>query len=135
MSSSKSVGTASRNEPPITGRPFLSPPLDVSWPTLRLNSQLVRNRSEAALAAGSSFSLSCHGNASLRWSSTALRPPSLARGGGELKVWRARPRHTGTYRCAYADRDLEHLHASVHVYVRGEPVSRPLSPFCCRPPP
>uniref|UniRef100_A0A3Q2YRP7 receptor protein-tyrosine kinase n=1 Tax=Hippocampus comes TaxID=109280 RepID=A0A3Q2YRP7_HIPCM len=84
----------------------------------------VQNQSEATLTAGSPFSLSCRGNASLRWSSTAFRSPSLSRG-GELKVWHARPRHTGTYRCAYADRSLERLHASVHVYVRGEPLGRP----------
>ncbi|XP_019747503.1 macrophage colony-stimulating factor 1 receptor 2 [Hippocampus comes] len=90
---------------------------DASWPTIRLNSQPVQNQSEATLTAGSPFSLSCRGNASLRWSSTAFRSPSLSRG-GELKVWHARPRHTGTYRCAYADRSLERLHASVHVYVR-----------------
>ncbi|XP_061558397.1 LOW QUALITY PROTEIN: macrophage colony-stimulating factor 1 receptor 2 [Phycodurus eques] len=90
---------------------------DFSPPFIRLNSDLLQNRSEAVLTAGSAFILSCHGNASLHWSSTAFRSASKVRG-GVLEVRRARPRHTGTYRCAYADRSLEHLHASVHLYIK-----------------
>ncbi|XP_051902384.1 macrophage colony-stimulating factor 1 receptor 2 [Hippocampus zosterae] len=91
---------------------------DVSQPSILLNSRPVRNQSEATLTAGSPLSLSCRGDAPLRWSSAALLSPARGVGGGELKVGRARPRHTGTYRCAYAQRGLRHLHASVHVYVR-----------------
>ncbi|XP_061608650.1 macrophage colony-stimulating factor 1 receptor 2 [Phyllopteryx taeniolatus] len=90
---------------------------DFSPPFIRLNSDLLQNRSEAVLPAGSAFTLSCHGNASLHWSRTAFRSAS-EEWRGELRFRPARPRHTGTYRCAYTNRSLEHLHASVHLYIK-----------------
>ncbi|KAM9781866.1 macrophage colony-stimulating factor 1 receptor 2 [Syngnathus typhle] len=90
---------------------------DFSPPSIGLNSDPVRDGSEAVLSAGSAFRLSCHGNASLQWSSTALRQASAERA-GVLEVRRALPTHTGTYRCSYAERHLRHLGASVHLYVK-----------------
>nr|XP_061801262.1 macrophage colony-stimulating factor 1 receptor 2-like [Nerophis lumbriciformis] len=90
---------------------------EISPPSILLNSDPVQNRSEAVLTPGSAFSLSCHGNASLSWSSNAFKEASVIRG-GTLQVFRANPRHTGTYRCAYTNSTLKHLHATVHLYIK-----------------
>ncbi|XP_077360529.1 macrophage colony-stimulating factor 1 receptor 2 [Festucalex cinctus] len=94
-----------------------------SFPSIRLNADPLQNGSEAVLTAGSAFNLSCHGNAPLHWSSTAFSMAKVVRG-SMLKVWKAHPKHTGTYRCAYANRSLEQFHASVHLYIKD-----PSNPF------
>uniref|UniRef100_A0A3B3C0X4 receptor protein-tyrosine kinase n=1 Tax=Oryzias melastigma TaxID=30732 RepID=A0A3B3C0X4_ORYME len=65
--------------------------------------------------AGSAFSLSCHGNRSVRWSSTAL---GINWSSQTQRVKSANPRHTGTYTCGYTNQSLEHLNTSFHLYIK-----------------
>ncbi|KAM3601205.1 uncharacterized protein V6R79_009021 [Siganus canaliculatus] len=96
--------------------------LDVSEfpgpPSIRLNSDLLSNQSEVALAAGSDFTLSCHGNASIKWSSSALNLLYQGSLANPIEVTRSNPRYTGTYRCGYTNQSLGHLHTWIHLYVR-----------------
>ncbi|XP_077448191.1 macrophage colony-stimulating factor 1 receptor 2 isoform X2 [Stigmatopora argus] len=94
---------------------------EIPPPSIRLNSDPAQNRSEAVLTAGSNFRLSCHGNATLTWSSTAIKRGSEVRG-DTLEIFKADPRHTGTYKCAYANSTLKHLHATVHLYIKDTSV-------------
>ncbi|XP_054610525.1 macrophage colony-stimulating factor 1 receptor 2 [Dunckerocampus dactyliophorus] len=89
---------------------------DFCPPFIHLDSDLLLNGSEVVLTAGSAFSLSCHGNASVRWSTNALR--LLPEQRGVLEVRRSEPKHTGTYLCSYANRSLDHLHTHIHLYVK-----------------
>uniref|UniRef100_A0A8C9YC19 receptor protein-tyrosine kinase n=1 Tax=Sander lucioperca TaxID=283035 RepID=A0A8C9YC19_SANLU len=75
---------------------------------------------EVVLTAGSAFSLSCHGNLSLRWTTTAFRLQVLDRLPNPVEVTSSNPRHTGTYRCEYTNQSLQHLHTWVHLYVKDE---------------
>uniref|UniRef100_A0AAQ5XZ14 receptor protein-tyrosine kinase n=1 Tax=Amphiprion ocellaris TaxID=80972 RepID=A0AAQ5XZ14_AMPOC len=86
-------------------------------PMIHLNSNFLPNRSDAVLAAGSAFSLSCHGNGLVHWSSSAFRLQFEDSLPDPVQVSRADPRHTGTYRCGYANRSLEHLHTWIHLYI------------------
>ncbi|KAM6983423.1 macrophage colony-stimulating factor 1 receptor 2 [Tautogolabrus adspersus] len=87
-------------------------------PWIRLNSDILPNQTEVVLTAGSAFTLSCHGNNSTRWSSTAFRllyqnpPPN------PVEVKKSDPRHTGTYSCGYTKQSLEHLVTWIHLYVK-----------------
>ncbi|XP_061754952.1 macrophage colony-stimulating factor 1 receptor 2 isoform X1 [Nerophis ophidion] len=94
--------------PPVNHLLFLP---DMSPPSIHLNSQSLLNGSEVVLNASSAFSLSCQGNASVQWSTTAFRSPPAQ--DGVLEV-----RHTGTYRCSYVNQSLEHLHTQIHLYVK-----------------
>uniref|UniRef100_A0A3B3C3R4 receptor protein-tyrosine kinase n=1 Tax=Oryzias melastigma TaxID=30732 RepID=A0A3B3C3R4_ORYME len=58
------------------------------------------------------YSLSCHGNRSVRWSSTAL---GINWSSQTQRVKSANPRHTGTYTCGYTNQSLEHLNTSFHL--------------------
>nr|XP_057943621.1 uncharacterized protein csf1rb isoform X2 [Doryrhamphus excisus] len=89
---------------------------DFCPPFIHLDSDLLLNGSEVVLTAGSAFSLSCNGNASVRWSTTAFRP--LPEHRDVLEVRRSTPRHTGTYRCSYINRSLDHAHTQIHLYVK-----------------
>ncbi|XP_031172890.2 macrophage colony-stimulating factor 1 receptor 2-like isoform X2 [Sander lucioperca] len=91
-----------------------------SPPSIRLNSDFLTNHSEVVLTAGSAFSLSCHGNLSLRWTTTAFRLQVLDRLPNPVEVTSSNPRHTGTYRCEYTNQSLQHLHTWVHLYVKDE---------------
>ncbi|XP_075343343.1 macrophage colony-stimulating factor 1 receptor 2-like isoform X1 [Odontesthes bonariensis] len=86
-------------------------------PTMRLNSDLIPNQSDVALTVGSAFILSCHGNGSVRWSSTAFRLLYLDKLMALLDIRWAEPRHTGTYRCGYTNGSLEHLSSWIHLYI------------------
>ncbi|KAF0022906.1 hypothetical protein F2P81_024887 [Scophthalmus maximus] len=66
---------------------------------------------------GSAFSLSCHGNGSIRWSSTAFRYLPRDKLPDLVEVKSSVPRHTGTYRCGYTAPGLEHLNTWIHLYV------------------
>ncbi|XP_061658341.1 macrophage colony-stimulating factor 1 receptor 2 isoform X1 [Syngnathoides biaculeatus] len=103
---------------------------DFPPPVIHLNSDTLQNRSDVVLTAGSAFILSCHGNTSLQWSSTAFFSASKVRP-GVLEVESAKPRHTGTYRCTYTNSSLEHLHTSVHLYVKdtSDPTSVFVTPY------
>uniref|UniRef100_A0A1A8N271 receptor protein-tyrosine kinase n=2 Tax=Nothobranchius pienaari TaxID=704102 RepID=A0A1A8N271_9TELE len=83
---------------------------------LSLNSEFQPNRTEVVQMAGSSFQLSCHGNGTVHWSSTAFRV-SFLKNQDSLKVMEADPRHTGTYRCSYTNQSLEHLNTWIHLYI------------------
>ncbi|XP_028450580.1 macrophage colony-stimulating factor 1 receptor 2 [Perca flavescens] len=87
-------------------------------PSIRLNSNLLTNQSEVVLTAGSAFSLSCHGNLSLHWTTTAFRLQFLDPLPNPVEVPSSNPRHTGTYRCGYTNQSLQHLHTWVHLYVK-----------------
>ncbi|KAM9846482.1 macrophage colony-stimulating factor 1 receptor 2 [Aulostomus maculatus] len=86
---------------------------------------MLLNQTEVVLNAGSAFTLYCHGNRSVRWSTNAFRslsgPPDL------VEVAKSDPRHTGTYRCGYTNQSLEHLNSWIHIYVKD--VSHPSSVF------
>uniref|UniRef100_A0A3B3C183 receptor protein-tyrosine kinase n=1 Tax=Oryzias melastigma TaxID=30732 RepID=A0A3B3C183_ORYME len=71
--------------------------------------------SDITMMAGSAFSLSCHGNRSVRWSSTAL---GINWSSQTQRVKSANPRHTGTYTCGYTNQSLEHLNTSFHLYIK-----------------
>ncbi|CAJ1063162.1 macrophage colony-stimulating factor 1 receptor 2-like [Xyrichtys novacula] len=87
-------------------------------PWIRLNSDFLPNQTELVLTAGSAFTLSCHGNGSVQWTSTAFRllyqnpPPN------PLRVQKSEPRYTGTYSCGYTNQSLEHRVTWVHLYVK-----------------
>ncbi|XP_030218375.1 macrophage colony-stimulating factor 1 receptor 2 isoform X2 [Gadus morhua] len=88
-------------------------------PSMTLNSRLYPNGSEVELAAGSSFTLYCHGNGSAGgWSSSAFSLRLIDSLGPSLEVGRSKPRHTGTYRCG---------DAWIHLYVRDS--ANPASAF------
>ncbi|XP_034746784.1 macrophage colony-stimulating factor 1 receptor 2-like [Etheostoma cragini] len=87
-------------------------------PLIRLNSDFLPNQSEVVLTAGSTFSFGCHGNVSLRWTTTAFRLQVLDRLPNPVEVRSSNPRHTGTYRCGYKNQSLDHLHTWVHLYVK-----------------
>ncbi|XP_029303912.1 macrophage colony-stimulating factor 1 receptor 2-like [Cottoperca gobio] len=87
-------------------------------PSIRLNSDFLPNQTELVLEAGSAFSLSCHGNLSVRWTSTAFRLLYRDTLPDPLEVRRSDPRHTGTYLCRYINQSLEHLHTWIHLYVK-----------------
>ncbi|XP_072230619.1 macrophage colony-stimulating factor 1 receptor 2-like [Leuresthes tenuis] len=86
-------------------------------PSIRLNSDLIPNQSDVALTVGSALSLSCHGNGSVHWSSTAFRLLYVDKLMEPLVIRRAEPRHTGTYRCGYTNQSLEHLNSWIHLYI------------------
>uniref|UniRef100_A0A665TAB3 receptor protein-tyrosine kinase n=1 Tax=Echeneis naucrates TaxID=173247 RepID=A0A665TAB3_ECHNA len=88
-------------------------------PSILLNSVLQPKQAEVVLEAGSTFSLSCYGNKSIHWSSTAFRlhQDNLP---NPVVVNSSVPRHTGTYRCRYSDQDLDHLETWIHLYVKDE---------------
>ncbi|XP_029924288.1 macrophage colony-stimulating factor 1 receptor 2 [Myripristis murdjan] len=85
-------------------------------PVMYLNSELQPNQTEELLTVGSGFNLSCHGNGPVRWFSTAfnLRYDDLT---DTVEVKHSNLRHTGTYRCGYKNRSLEHVDAWIHLYV------------------
>ncbi|XP_069030972.1 macrophage colony-stimulating factor 1 receptor 2-like [Embiotoca jacksoni] len=78
--------------------------------SIRLNSKLLPNQSDAVLTAGSAFTFGCHGNGSVMWSNTAFT--------ALYRADRSQPRHTGTYHCRYRNRSLEHLDTWIHLYVK-----------------
>ncbi|XP_026037970.1 macrophage colony-stimulating factor 1 receptor 2 isoform X1 [Astatotilapia calliptera] len=86
-------------------------------PSIRLNSDFLPSKSDRVLTAGTNFSLSCHGNGSVHWTSTAF--PLVYRGNlpDPVEVKRATPRHTGTYTCRYTNESLAHLNSWIHLYV------------------
>uniref|UniRef100_A0A3P8NC23 receptor protein-tyrosine kinase n=1 Tax=Astatotilapia calliptera TaxID=8154 RepID=A0A3P8NC23_ASTCA len=94
---------------------FVSEPPDP--PSIRLNSDFLPSKSDRVLTAGTNFSLSCHGNGSVHWTSTAF--PLVYRGNlpDPVEVKRATPRHTGTYTCRYTNESLAHLNSWIHLYV------------------
>uniref|UniRef100_A0A3B3C0J4 receptor protein-tyrosine kinase n=1 Tax=Oryzias melastigma TaxID=30732 RepID=A0A3B3C0J4_ORYME len=65
-------------------------------------STIIPNQSDITMMAGSAFSLSCHGNRSVRWSSTAL---GINWSSQTQRVKSANPRHTGTYTCGYTNQN------------------------------
>uniref|UniRef100_A0A669BQK5 receptor protein-tyrosine kinase n=1 Tax=Oreochromis niloticus TaxID=8128 RepID=A0A669BQK5_ORENI len=86
-------------------------------PSIRLNSDFLPSKSDRVLTAGTDFSLSCHGNGSVHWTSTAF--PLVYRGNlpDPVEVKRATRRHTGTYTCRYTNESLAHLNSWIHLYV------------------
>ncbi|XP_053188038.1 macrophage colony-stimulating factor 1 receptor 2 [Scomber japonicus] len=85
-------------------------------PSIRLNSDFLPNQTERVLTAGAAFNLSCHGNGSVRWSVTALLFPYKLP--NTLEFPSSKAKNTGTYRCGYTNRSLEHLDTWVHLYVK-----------------
>ncbi|XP_070772936.1 macrophage colony-stimulating factor 1 receptor 2 [Enoplosus armatus] len=85
---------------------------------MRMNSDFLPNQTEVVLTAGSAFNLSCHGNGSIRWSSTAFRLLYQDRLLDPVDIRKSDPRHTGTYRCGYTNQSLEHLDIWFHLYVK-----------------
>ncbi|XP_078142667.1 macrophage colony-stimulating factor 1 receptor 2 isoform X2 [Centroberyx gerrardi] len=85
---------------------------------MRLNSILLPDQAEEVLTAGSNFTLRCHGNDSVRWSSTAFRLRYRDGLGDTVVVRRSDPRHTGTYRCGYRNQSLKHLDVWIHLYIK-----------------
>uniref|UniRef100_A0A671TPX4 receptor protein-tyrosine kinase n=1 Tax=Sparus aurata TaxID=8175 RepID=A0A671TPX4_SPAAU len=71
--------------------------------------------------------LSCHGNGSVRWSSTAFNLMYEENLQDLVQVPRSNPKHTGTYRCGYSNQSLEHLYTWIHLYVKDP--ARPNSVF------
>lgn len=106
---------------------FVSEPPDP--PSIRLNSDFLPSKSDRVLTAGTNFSLSCHGNGSVHWTSTAF--PLVYRGNlpDPVEVKRATPRHTGTYTCRYTNESLAHLNSWIHLYVTGKISSPPEVPL------
>ncbi|XP_008303175.1 macrophage colony-stimulating factor 1 receptor 2-like [Stegastes partitus] len=84
---------------------------------ISLNANFLPNQSDAVLVVGSAFNLSCRGDGSVYWSSSAFRLQFIDRLPDPVQVSTADPRHTGTYRCGYANHSLEHLYTWIHLYV------------------
>ncbi|XP_074484131.1 macrophage colony-stimulating factor 1 receptor 2-like isoform X2 [Sebastes fasciatus] len=99
------------------------PPDPPDPPLIRLNSDFLPNRTEVVLEAGSGFNLSCHGDLSVRWSTTAFNLLYKGQQLDPLVVKKSDPRHTGTYRCGYTNRSLEHLDTWIHLYVTDPAVN------------
>ncbi|XP_034033446.1 macrophage colony-stimulating factor 1 receptor 2 [Thalassophryne amazonica] len=99
-------------------------------PSIQLNDNFLGNQSEAVLMTGTAFTFSCHGNLSVRWSSTAFRLGYRGEMPDPLVVSKSDPRHTGTYLCGYTNRSLEHLDTWIHLYVKdpADPSSIFVSP-------
>ncbi|XP_023283930.1 macrophage colony-stimulating factor 1 receptor 2-like [Seriola lalandi dorsalis] len=87
-------------------------------PSIHLNSDFLPNQTEMVLTAGSAFTLSCHGNGSIRWSSTAFCLLYQDKLPNPVKVNSSVPRHTGTFRCGYTTQGLEHLDTWIHLYIK-----------------
>ncbi|KAL7390564.1 hypothetical protein ABVT39_023306 [Epinephelus coioides] len=100
-------------------------------PSIRLNSDFLPNQTEVVLTAGSTFTLSCHGNISVGWTFTAFN--LLYQDGlqNPVEIRRSNPRHTGTYRCGYINQSLEHLNTWIHLYVKdpADPDSVFVTPY------
>ncbi|XP_029029920.1 macrophage colony-stimulating factor 1 receptor 2 [Betta splendens] len=94
--------------------------------SIHLNSTFQPNQTELVLAAGLEFSLSCYGNSSVRWLSTAFAV-STYKQQNLIKIRKSEPRHTGTYNCSYTNKSLGSLHTWIHIYVK-DPL-HPLSVF------
>ncbi|KAG7224731.1 hypothetical protein INR49_004622 [Caranx melampygus] len=94
----------------------LEPP---AAPSIHLNSVHLPNQSEIVLNAGSAFSLSCHGNSTTHWSSTAFLLVNKEELANPLRVNNSVPKHTGTYRCGYTRQGLDHLDNWIHLYIKG----------------
>ncbi|KAM3869023.1 macrophage colony-stimulating factor 1 receptor 2 [Diretmus argenteus] len=109
----------SRSDDTGCSRDLIDPPP----PSIRLNSDLLLNQTELVLSAGSNITLRCHGNGSVRWSSTAFR--LRHRLTDTVTVRGLDRRHTGTYRCAH--QNLKHLNTWIHIYVKDP--ARPASLF------
>ncbi|XP_044078450.1 macrophage colony-stimulating factor 1 receptor 2 isoform X2 [Siniperca chuatsi] len=86
--------------------------------SIRLNANVLLNQTEVVLTAGSAFTLSCHGNGAVRWSSTAFRLLYQDRLPDPVEVRRSDPRHTGTYHCGYTNQSLKHLDTWIHLYIK-----------------
>lgn len=89
-------------------------------PLIHLNSDFLPNQTEVVLTASTPFTLSCHGNGSVRWSSTAFNLMYEENLQDLVQVPRSNPKHTGTYRCGYSNQSLEHLYTWIHLYVKGK---------------
>ncbi|XP_040005679.1 macrophage colony-stimulating factor 1 receptor 2 isoform X2 [Xiphias gladius] len=87
-------------------------------PSISLKSVFLPNQTEVVLTAGSAFSLRCHGNGSIRLSSTAFSLLYKDKLPDPLEVKSSEPRHTGTYRCGYTTQSLEHLDTWIHLYIK-----------------
>ncbi|XP_053703763.1 macrophage colony-stimulating factor 1 receptor 2 isoform X1 [Synchiropus splendidus] len=87
-------------------------------PIIYVNSNLVQNQTEVSLASGSSVTISCLGNESVKWSSTAILPLYRSELQNVATVRRSIPKHTGTYRCGYTNQSLQDLSTWVHLYIR-----------------
>ncbi|XP_030294083.1 macrophage colony-stimulating factor 1 receptor 2-like isoform X1 [Sparus aurata] len=96
-------------------------------PLIHLNSDFLPNQTEVVLTASTPFTLSCHGNGSVRWSSTAFNLMYEENLQDLVQVPRSNPKHTGTYRCGYSNQSLEHLYTWIHLYVKDP--ARPNSVF------
>ncbi|RVE63430.1 hypothetical protein OJAV_G00136190 [Oryzias javanicus] len=84
-------------------------------PLLFLNSTIMPNQSDITMMAGSTFSVSCRGNRSLHWSSTALGITWST----QTHIFKsANARDTGTYTCGYTNQSLEHLNTWFHLYIK-----------------
>lgn len=93
---------------------------DLGPTSIYLNSTFQPNQTEVVLVAGSAFSLSCHGNGSVRWFSTAFRLVYQNVKQNPIEVRTSDTRHTGTYCCNYTNESLGHLHTWIHLYVKGK---------------
>uniref|UniRef100_A0A3B4VMX9 receptor protein-tyrosine kinase n=1 Tax=Seriola dumerili TaxID=41447 RepID=A0A3B4VMX9_SERDU len=87
-------------------------------PSIHLNSDFLPNQTEMVLTAGSAFTISCHGNGSIRWSSTAFCLLYQDKLPNPVEVNSSVPRHTGTFRCGYTTQGLEHLDTWIHLYIK-----------------
>ncbi|XP_028278334.1 macrophage colony-stimulating factor 1 receptor 2 isoform X2 [Parambassis ranga] len=106
---------------------FCSAGEPIGPPLIQLNSTFLPNRSSKVLTAGFPFRLSCHGNGSVYWSSTAFRLLYQDKLQNPVEVRKSEPRHTGTYHCGYTNRSLDHLDARIHLYVKD--LDNPASMF------
>lgn len=88
-------------------------------PSIHLNSKFLPNQTEVVLTSGSPFTLNCTGATSTYWSSSALRFLYHGRQEDPIMTSSSDPKHTGTYRCGYANQSFEHLSTWTHLYVKG----------------
>lgn len=101
----------------ITVPVSLDPP---AAPSIHLNSVHLSNQTEIVLTAGSTFSLSCHGNSPTHWSSTAFLLLNKKELANPLRVNISVSKHTGTYRCGYTSEGLNHLDSWIHLFIKGK---------------
>ncbi|XP_029626026.1 macrophage colony-stimulating factor 1 receptor 1 isoform X2 [Salmo trutta] len=94
-----------------------------SPPVIRLNSVLLRE-AERTLPLGTSFTLTCEGDSTATWSTTAFKRRNTKQG-SMITTRHLTADYTGTYKCVYDNQP--DLFSEVHIYVK-DPINILVTP-------
>ncbi|CAB1315889.1 unnamed protein product [Coregonus sp. 'balchen'] len=87
-----------------------------SPPVIKLNSVVLREAEWTMPVGTSSFTLTCEGNSTVTWSTTAFKLKRSTRLGSVITIRRLTTDYTGTYKCMYENQP--DLTSEVHIYVK-----------------